>query len=376
MRQDSLSFFQRLTNGAFVVAEIGKNFIRTEDERPVSEYLANAKALVKAAKEAGADAVKFQTHTVEDEVLNLDFDSPHFQGKGRYQWVTRNTNATPLEEFWQPLKAYCEERGIIFFSTPMSRGAAMKLNLIGVPVWKVASSDILDYPMLEFMASTGKPIMLPTGMSTIDDVDASLGFLARKGARRVVLMHAISRYPYPPEDSHLRTIVFFRKRYPDVAIGFSQNSPWIEPAVVAAALGASVVEQHFTFDRDFWGPDHKVSMTPDEFARMVGGIRRVHADSIEAQRVLEVRENEIYLGREEKFLQQGEEPFRPLFRKALMAGADISAGTTITPEMVYAMRPQQYAGGLPSERYESILGRRVARALKKYDPITDDVLTA
>lgn len=375
MTQNSTPLWQRLTHGVFVVAEIGKNFIHTEHEQPVSEYLKNAQALVHAAKDAGADAVKFQTHNVEDEVLNLDFDSPHFKGKGRYEWVTRNTNATPLEEFWQPIKAYCEELGIVFFSTPMSRGAAKKLDSIGVPAWKVASSDILDYPMLEFMASTGKPVMLPTGMSTLDDVDASLAFLGRKGAH-VVLMHAISRYPYPPEDSNLHTIVFFRKRYPDMPIGFSQNSPWIEPAAVAVALGASVVEQHFTFSRNAWGPDHKVSMTPDEFARMVEGIRRVQGDSTEAQRALEAPENQTYLGREEKFLQQGEEPFRPLFRKALVAGADIPSGTTITSDMLYAMRPQQYAGGLPSERYETVLGRRVVRSLKKYDPITDDVLNA
>ena len=367
------NLWQQLTSGVFVVAEIGKNFIQSEEDQPVNAYLENAYALVRAAKEAGADAVKFQTHTVEDEVLNLDFDSPHFKGKSRYAWVTRNTEATPLEGFWRELQAYCQTLGIVFFSTPMSRAAAMKLESISVPMWKVASSDILDYPMLEFMASTGKPIMIPTGMSTIEDVDASLAFLTRRNAR-VVLLHAISRYPYPPEDSNLCTITFFRKRYPTLAIGFSQNSPWVEPAVLAAALGAKVIEQHFTFDRSAWGPDHKVSMMPDEFARMVAGIRAVQADEREANRVLAASENQVYLGREEKFLQQGEEPFRPLFRKSLMASGDIPAGTTLSAAMLYAMRPQQYAGGLPSERYESVLGRRVNRALKKYDPITVDVL--
>ena len=121
----------------FFIAEIGKNFIQTEEDRPVEEYLENAKKLVDAAVESGADAVKFQTHEVEDEQLNIDIVSPHFKGSDRYSWVTRNTKATPFEEFWKPLKTYCDNKGIIFFSTAMSRKAAEKLDKVGVPFWKV-----------------------------------------------------------------------------------------------------------------------------------------------------------------------------------------------------------------------------------------------
>ena len=172
--------WDQIQKRVFVIAEIGKNFIQTQEERPVAEYLENAKALVKAAKDAGADAVKFQTHNVEDEQLNIHVVSPHFKGADRYSWLTRNTNATPLDAFWKPLKAYCDEAGITFFSTPMSRGAAKKLSEVGVPLWKVGSGDILDFVTLDYLAATGNPIILSSGMSTLEEIDKSIDFLKRR----------------------------------------------------------------------------------------------------------------------------------------------------------------------------------------------------
>ena len=191
------SLWDRILGRTFIVAEIGKNFIQTQEERPVEEYLANAKALVKAAHEAGADAVKFQTHNVEDEQLNISVVSPHFKGADRYSWVTRNTNATPLNEFWRPLKQYCDGLGIIFHSTPMSRGAAQKLNQLGVGLWKVGSGDILDFVMLDYLASTKKPIIMSCGMSTLEETDQSINFLKQRNAD-VILLHCVSKYPFPP----------------------------------------------------------------------------------------------------------------------------------------------------------------------------------
>ena len=356
----------------FIVAEIGKNFIRTEAERSVGEYLADAQELVRRAAAAGADAVKFQTHHAEDEVCNVEFDSPHFKGTSRYEWVSRNERATPVEGFWKPLKAYCDDIGIIFFSTPMSRGAAIKLQALDVPFWKVASSDILDFVMLDFMALTGKTIMIPSGMSTIEELDCCLDFLRRRNAPFIV-MHAISRYPYPAEDSNLLTIRFFQKRYPGVLIGFSQNSPWVDPAVAATWLGARVVEQHLTLDRADWGPDHKVSMTPEEFTVMATRIRMAEKEPRMEGLVLDDPAMQKYLGREEKFLQDGEAPFRGLFRKSLVASRDLAADDVIMPDTLYAMRPQALIGGIPSERYEAVLGKRVGIPLKKYDPIPRDL---
>lgn len=363
--------WQSMKKQVFIVAEIGKNFIQTEQDQSVEVYLEKAKELVNAAKAAGADAVKFQTHNVEDEVLNMEFDSPHFKGKSRYAWVTRNDESTPVEGFWKPLKAYCDELGIVFFSTPMSRGAAIKLMEVGQPVWKVASSDVLDYVLLDFLAMTKKPIFIPTGMSTLQEIHQCIQFLNDRQAP-FVLMHAISTYPYPEENSNLLTIEYFKKQFPELLIGFSQNSPHVNAAIAAGALGIAVLEQHFTLDRNFFGPDHKVSMTPDEFTAMVQGIRAVEASDDERKRVLGISQN--FMGTEEKLLQSSEESFRPLFRKGLVSLANIPAGVHITSSLICALRPQEFVGGLFSEEYVNVLGKKTKKDLKKFEPITWDVL--
>jgi len=361
-------------DNVFVVAEIGKNFIQTEDDRPVAEYLQNAKELVDAAVASGADAVKFQTHEVEDEVLNTEFISPHFKARGseRYSWVTRNTKATPLESFWKPLKQYCDQRGIIFFSTPMSRKAAQKLDQVGVPFWKVGSGDILDFVMLDYMRYSGKPIILSSGMSTQEEVERAVEFLREKNDR-VVLLHCVSKYPCPPEALHLKTIEFYKERFA-MPIGFSDHSLDIDSALAAVTMGATILEKHFSMSRTLFGADHQVSLTPREFTDLVNGIREVQKNPAKRKEVLKSEFVQKGMGNKAKVLQDGEAVFRPLFRKSLMAGQDIPAGTILGPEMIYAMRPQQYAGGLPSERYKEVLGKKTKKALKKYDPITEEIL--
>ncbi len=370
MNSSAEKILDTMKHSTFIVAEIGKNFIQSEQEQSVDVYLQKAKELVKAAKECGADAVKFQTHTVEDEVLNKDFESPHFKGKSRYAWVKRNEDSTPVDTFWKPLKAYCDEIGIVFFSTPMSRGSAVKLMEVGQPVWKIASSDVLDFVLLDFLAMTKKPIFVPIGMSTMEEIKQCMHFLQEREAP-FILMHAISTYPYPEENSNLLTIEFFKKQFPNIQIGFSQNSPHVNAAIAASALGIAVLEQHFTLDRNFFGPDHKVSMTPEEFARMVQGIRAVEASEDERKKVLE--QSQAYMGTEEKLLQESEASFRPLFRKGLVASVDIAQGTQITPSMLFALRPQSLIGGLGSENYADILGKKLKKSLKKFDPITLDL---
>lgn len=367
-----MNLLEAIKSRAFVIAEIGKNFIQTEEERPVAEYLENAKALVRAAKDAGADAVKFQTHNVEDEQLNIEVISPHFKGADRYSWVMRNTSATPLEEFWRPLKAYCDEIGVIFFSTPMSRGAAQVLQALDVPFWKVGSGDILDFVALDYMAGTKKPIILSTGMSTLPEVDKAVDFLKRKNAD-VVILHCISKYPCPPEELRLGTIQLLRKRY-GVPVGFSDHSIGIDSALTAVVLGARVVEKHFSFSRDAWGADHKVSMTPEELKNLVSEIRELELDSSKKEAYLQKDITKKGMKKENKVLQEDEAVFRPYFRKSLMAGRNIPAGAVLTPDMLYAMRPQAHARGLRSEMYEWVLSKKVTRALKKYDPITHDVI--
>ena len=341
-------------NQVFIIAEIGKNFIQTKEDKSVEEYLDNAKQLIKAAKETGADAVKFQTHNLEDEFLNVNVVSPHFVDADRYNWIKRNQTATPLE-FWQELKKYCNELDIIFFSTPMSRGAAVKLNEIGVDLWKVGSGDILDFVMLDYLTEADKPIIISSGMSTLAEIDLTLRYLQKK-IKNVILMHCVSMYPCPPDKLNLKTIEFFQKRY-NVPIGFSDHSLGIESAIAAVNMGAIVIEKHFSFSRDLWGADHKASLTPKEFKEMVSAIKRKEITKLDVH------------GNENKVLQDEESVFRSLFRKSLVASQDISAGAVITKEMIYAMRPQQFIGGLPSEEYESVLGKKIKKSLKKYEPV-------
>ncbi len=368
------AIWDALQNGVFVIAEAGKNFIQTEEERPVAEYLANAKRLVDEAVNAGADAIKFQTHTVEDEVMNIDFTSPHFTAKGssRYEWVMRNTKATPLAEFWKPLKAYCDEKGIIFMSTPMSRGAVKKLDEVGVNVWKVGSGDILDFVCLDYLRDSGKPIILSSGMSTLEEVKKAVDFIREKN-ERVALLHCVSKYPCPPEELRLGTINFFQETF-DMPIGFSDHSVGIEPDLVAAAMGATILEKHFSLSRDLYGADHKVSMTPEELASLTAGVKEVIENPEKRKEILESEYAKQAMSQKEKVLQEDEAVFRPLFRKSLVASQNIPRGTALAKDMVYAMRPQEYIQGLPSEDYMLVLGKVASRDLKQYEPITKESL--
>jgi len=354
------------SDSVFIIAEIGKNFIQSEDDRPTKEYLENAKMLVDAAAEAGADAVKFQTHEVEDEVLNIEFTSPHFKAKGsdRYAWVTRNTNATPLDEFWRPLKDHCDEKGIIFFSTPMSRKAAYKLNELDVPIWKVGSGDVEDYVTLDFLLETKKPIIISNGMVSLEELDEVVEHITSRGGELVVL-YCISQYPAPKEYFNLGTIEYLKEKYPNMVIGFSDHSLGSDVALAAVKLGAQVIEKHFSLGRDLWGSDHKVSMTGNEFKEMVDAVRSGAYEEVD---------HAPYYGIKEKELEGADNRFRPYFNKALMAGSDIPQGATLNKEMIFAMRPIMHAGGLPANRFYDVLGKKVSKALKKYDPITAEIL--
>jgi len=356
-----------------IIADAGKNFIQTEEEKSTEEYLENAKEIVDKAIWAGADVIKWQTHNVEDEQVDMTIDSPHAKDLDRYKWTTRNTNSTPVETFWKPLREYCDQKGIAFLSTPMSRGAAERLTSAGSTFWKIGSGDILDFVMMDYLRNSGKPVIMSSGMSTFEEVKKGINFLKAKN-NRVALMHCLSKYPGAPEEANLSVSELYRETFPGTPIGFSENSLGIEPSCIAVAFGATIVEKHFTLDRAFWGPDHKVASTPEEFKTMVGSIRAMENSDEEKRKWLSLPNIKAVLGDKEKKLNPDEEPLRPIWRKALVAGADVPAGTVVTASMIYALRPQAYVSGLASERYEEVLGRKTKKDLKKFDPITEDVL--
>lgn len=347
----------------FIVAEIGKNFIQTKEDRSMEEYIANAKALIDAAQKAGADAVKFQTHEVEDEQINSRIVSPHFPESDRYCWVKRNTEATPVA-FWEAVAAHCKGKGILFFSTPMSRGAARKLEPLDLPFWKVGSADVQDFILLNELIRTGKPIIISTGMVSLAELDDVVKYLQAHNVTLSIL-YCVSHYPCPPEAFNLATIELLSERYPDAVIGFSDHSLGTEVAFAAVRLGARIIEKHFSLSRDLWGADHKISMTPDEMEAMVQSIRN---------REFEDANVAPYYGDRNRDLDGAANMYRPLFGKKLVAGRNIPVEAPLTEDMLYAMRPAQAIEGLPSKALPQILGKRIAKALQKYDPVSMDIL--
>ncbi|OHA42101.1 MAG: hypothetical protein A3H68_03290 [Candidatus Taylorbacteria bacterium RIFCSPLOWO2_02_FULL_46_40] len=346
----------------FVIAEIGKGFIQTKEDRPVEEYLENAKKLIDEATSAGADAVKFQTHEIEDELLNVKFDSPHFKGQDRYDWVKRNTLATPAW-FWQELKKYADSKNILFFSTPMSRLAAKKLLDLDVPLWKVGSGDVEDFVLLDFIARIGKPVIISTGMVSWGELENVVEFLSHRKVP-LCIMYCVSEYPAPADRFNLSSIQRLRDWYPDVVVGFSDHSVGSHELPLAAAkAGARVIEKHFSLSRDLWGSDHKVSLTPSELAELTGHLRKKKYEKVDLDK---------FLGDPKRELPGAENQFRPYFKKSLVAARDTEEGEVIGAEDLYAVRPLLFGKGLPSHHLEKVLGRKVKKPLKKYDPINNN----
>lgn len=353
----------RTSRETFVIADIGKNFIQTQEEQSSEMYAKNAKELIDAATEAGVDAVKFQTHVVDDEQANISVVSPHFTGSDRYSWVERNTRATPLA-FWRDIKAHAQKRGITFFSTPMSRLAARKLQEIDVPFWKVGSGDVQDFVLLDELIATNKPIIISSGMVSLKELDEVIRFIRSKGSPLIVL-YCVSQYPCPPEHFNLATIEYLQETYPDLVIGFSDHSLGYEVSLAAIKVGARVIEKHFSLSRELWGSDHKVSMTPPEMRAMVRAIRNGEAEPADPT---------PYYGTKDQELEGATNPYRPYFNKSLVAAIDMEAGTLITKESVCAMRPLLHLKGLPAHEFTRVVGRVMKRPIKRLSPLTEDFL--
>lgn len=357
-------YFQKIISDGevFVIAEIGKGFIQTKEEQTIETYLKNAKELIDAALETGVQAVKFQTHEYEDEQLNIDVTSPHFNGSDRYSWVKRNTDATPIE-FWKELKEYAESKGLIFFSTPMSRKSAEKLESLDVSLWKVGSGDVEDHVMLDFLIETKKPIIISTGMVSFSELDEVVSYITSKGSPLTIL-YCVSEYPCPPEKFNLSTITYLKEKYPNLTIGFSDHSVGDNTVPLGAVkLGAQVIEKHFSLSRDFWGSDHKVSMTKEEMKDFVDSIKSGTYKNIDVAPCF---------GKKDRELEGATNQFRPYFNKSLVFGRDVKAGEIITKDMVFAMRPRMYIDGLHAHKLRDVLGKKAKKDFKKYDGIKLD----
>ncbi len=242
-----------------IIAEAGKNFIR-RDSTTVQEALANARELVDAAKRAGADVIKFQCHVAKDECKT--------RTESRHGWIEYNEKMTPLKQFWMPLKRYCEFKQISFLVTPMSKMAAEKIEPI-VSYWKVGSGNVTDKELLVYLRMTGKPVILSTGMSTRTQIEEAIHIV-----KPMAVMHCVSLYPCPREKANLIGIRWLKVMFQGL-VGYSDHTVEVGTSVVAVAMGAKIIEKHFTIDKTHSGPDHAFSLDESEFTKMVTKIRKV-----------------------------------------------------------------------------------------------------
>lgn len=260
-------------NSLFVIAEAGKNFIYKNPLFGITteECLERAKELVDKAKELDVSAIKFQTHVFEDEKEMRD--------ESRFSWIQTNEELTPYDKFWKPLKEHCDTKGILFMTTPMSRLAAEKVNDL-VKVWKIGSGNVTDYKLLEYIAQTKKPVILSTGMNTLEEIDKAVEIL--KGNDELALLHCVSIYPCPVNKCNLGTIDLLKERYNIVKriIGYSDHT--VDSVIPAKAVeyGARIIEKHFTLNNNDWGPDHKFSMNPLEFRAVVNNLQVAMVDHL------------------------------------------------------------------------------------------------
>ena len=310
-----------------------------------------AHAFVDAIANAGADAVKFQTHIAAGESTPSEPFRVKFsrQDKTRYDYWKRMEFT---EEGWRGLAEHARERGIIFLSSPFSIPAIELLDRIGMPLWKIASGETSNAMLLDRILDTGKPVLLSTGMSPIEEIDAAV---ARVRARKVDVgvFQCTTAYPCPAEKVGLNLIPFYRERY-GCWVGLSDHSATIYPGLAGAALGMDMLEVHVTLSREMFGPDVIASVTTQDLRHLVDGIR-----FIERMRAHPLDKNAS---------AQETAPLRNLFTRSLVASANLPAGTVIAREHVAIKKP---GTGLQPERLEEVIGRRLAR------PVTvDQVLAA
>jgi N,N'-diacetyllegionaminate synthase len=312
-----------------VIAEIGNNH---------DGSIRQAEALIQAAADAGADAVKFQTHIAEAEMLESTPTPPHFD-EPRYTFTQRMELSRADHE---RLQAYAVERGLIWFSSPFSVEAVELLESIDAPVYKVASGEVTNPPLLERIAATGRPTIVSSGMSGLEDVERAVQTL-RGGGGEVLVMQCTSKYPCPPEDVNLAAMVAMGERF-GTLVGLSDHTPDIYASIGAVALGAVAVEKHFTLSRYLYGPDHKASLEPADLKRLVDGVRQAHAA----------------IGTADKFRDPALQAARTTFEKSVVARGAIAEGVTIEASMLTTKRP---GNGIPALRISEVIGRRAARAI-------------
>lgn len=308
-----------------------------------------AKRLVDAGSEAGVDYVKFQTFKAEN-LVTRDARQAEYQSANAAE--ADNTQFSMLKKLelsegdHHELIEYCQERGVKFLSTAFDMESVDFLHSLGLDFWKIPSGEISNYPYLCRIASFNEEVVLSTGMSDLDDVRLALGVMKESGQDlgKVTLLHCNTQYPTPMGDVNLRAMEALRGL--GCRVGFSDHTQGVEVPVAAAALGASVIEKHFTLSHDLPGPDHKASLEPEELKEMTRMIRNV----------------ELALGSGRKEMTKSESGNREIARKSIVASRDIRQGEVFTDENLTTKRP---GSGLSPMRWKEVVGSRAVRDFKR-----------
>lgn len=326
----------------YIIAEMSANHAGS---------IENAKKIIHAAKEAGADCVKIQTYTAD--TITIDCDKPYFHigegtwnGENLYQLYQKAY--TPWE--WQAeLKKEAESIGLDFFSTPFDRTSVDFLEEIGVGFYKIASFEIVDIPLIKYVASKGKPIIMSTGMSTIGEVEDAVNAVRSQGNDQLALLRCASAYPAITDEMNLMTMRNMAEVF-HVPVGLSDHSMGSVGAVAAVALGANIIEKHFCLDRAIENPDSSFSMNPEEFAKMVQ----------------DVRQAEKAIGRV-SYGATEQEKSNVTFRRSIFCVKDIKKGEKLTEENVRVIRPGH---GMKPKFYEEILGQVALTDIERGTPMS------
>jgi len=329
----------------YIIAELSANH---------NQDFNQAVKLIHAAKNAGADAVKIQTYT--PDTLTINCDNKYFKIGEGIIWEGKNLYSlykdayTPWE--WQPdLKKIANDLGMDLFSTPFDFSSVDFLESMDVPAYKIASFEIVDIPLIQKIAQTGKPVILSTGMASLAEIEEAGHVIRNEGNDQIALLKCTSAYPALPEEMNLRTIPHLAQMF-DVPVGLSDHTLGISVPVAAVALGACIVEKHFTLSRQMPGPDSAFSLEPQEFKGMVEAIR----------------ETEKALGRVCYEVSEHEKASR-VFRRSLFVVENIAEGEMFTEENVRSIRPGY---GMAPKYLSRVIGKRAKQNLRRGTPLSED----
>lgn len=323
--------------------DMGKTFIIAEAGDNHNGNFENALKLVDAAKEAGADCVKFQTFVTE-EIISKNAQMAEYQinntGREESQFAMVKRLELTFSQFTQ-IKEYCDKKGIMFLSTPFDIPSIEFLDRLKIPFFKIPSGEVTNLPYLIKIANCGKKVILSTGMCEVEDIQRAVQILENNGCGDITLLHCNTEYPTPYEDVNLNAMVTMKKRFKK-EVGYSDHTVGIEVPIAAVAMGAVVVEKHFTLDKTMPGPDHKASLEPDELKAMIIGIRNI----------------EKALGDGNKRVSSSERKNIDIARKSIVARRSIAKGEIFTEDNLAVKRP---GNGINPMLWYEIIGTKASK---------------